>query len=456
MNQSAMHKALPAIVFVLLAMRVSAQLQAAEGQQNLLDIYQLALTSDPTLASAHSANTAAQEKVVQGKALLLPNISLNGNASRSYTDIQYRGGASFFGNGGPETFNTLGYSLNVSQPLFRKQNSVQYEQSKIQVAQADKQLQAVQQDLILRVAQVYFDVLLAQDKIDLINAQKAAISKQLEQAKVNFEVGSATITDVDEAQARYDLTLAQEIAAINDLEVKKRTIQSVVGQLPQRLATARADLKAGIPEPREMEKWVEMAEQNNLALIIQQRAYDIASQEVERANAGHLPTLDAVGSYADSRANGGINGFGANTQNTTIGLQLGIPLYQGGAISSKAREAVANKQKAQDDVEIARRQADLDARQAFLNVSSAVAQVQAYEQALKSSQSQLDSTTLGYEVGVRTSVDVLNAQQQFYSAKRDLLQSRYSYLLSLLKLKSVAGILTEADLGDINKLLVSS
>lgn len=451
-----MHKALPAIVFILLAMRISVQLQAAETQQNLLDIYQLALTSDPTLASAHSANTATQEKVVQGKALLLPNISLNGNASRSYTDIQYRGGASIFSNGGPETFDTLGYSLNVSQPLFRKQNSVQYEQSKIQVAQADKQLQAVQQDLILRVAQVYFDVLLAQDKIDLINAQKAAISKQLEQAKVNFEVGSATITDVDEAQARYDLTLAQEIAAINDLEVKKRTIQSIIGQLPQRLATARADLKAGIPEPREMEKWVEMAEQNNLALIIQQRAYDIASQEVERANAGHLPTLDAVGSYADSRANGGINGFGANTQNTTIGLQLEIPLYQGGAISSKAREAVANKQKAQDDVEIARRQADLDARQAFLNVSSAVAQVQAYEQALKSSQSQLDSTTLGYEVGVRTSVDVLNAQQQFYSAKRDLLQSRYSYLLSLLKLKSVAGILTEADLGDINKLLVSS
>lgn len=446
-----MQKALPAIVFVLLAIGVSA----AETQQNLLDIYRLALTSDPTLASAHSANTATQEKVVQGKALLLPSVSLNASGSRSYTDIQYRGGASFF-SAGAETFNTIGYSLNVSQPLFRKQNSVQYEQSKIQVTQADKQLQAAQQDLILRVAQVYFDVLLAQDKIDLINAQKAAISKQLEQAKVNFEVGSATITDVDESQARYDLTLAQEIAAINDLEVKKRTIQSIIGQLPQRLATARADLKASIPEPGEMEKWVEMAEQNNLALIIQQRTYDLASQEVERANAGHLPTLDAVGSYADSRANGGMNGFGANTQNTTIGLQLEIPLYQGGAISSKAREAVANKQKAQDDVEIARRQADLDARQAFLNVSSAVAQVQAYEQALKSSQSQLDSTSLGYEVGVRTSVDVLNAQQQFYSAKRDLLQSRYGYLLSILKLKSVAGILTEADLGDINRLLVSS
>ena len=447
-----MRKTLIAIGFALF----SAILEAAEGQQNLLDIYQQALSNDPTWASARSANTAAQEKLEQGKALYRPTVSFNSNASHSETDIRYLGSGSVFRNGGRESFDTFGYGVNVSQPVYRKQNSVQYQQSKTQVAQADKQLVLAQQNLMLRVAQAYFDVLLAQDKIDLINAQKAAINRQLEQAKANFDVGTATITDVNEAQARYDLTLAQEIAAINDLEVKKHAVQSVIGNLPQTLATARADFRTTLPEPHDMERWVEIAEQNNLALNIQQQAFELASQQVDLANAGHLPTLDAVGSYADTRAGGSANGFGSDLQNATIGLQLQIPIYQGGAINSKVREAVANKQKAQEDVEIARRQVDLDTRQAYLNLTSGVAQVQAFEQALISSQSQLDSTNLGYEVGVRTSVDVLNAQQQFYSAKRDLLQARYSYLLSILKLKSATGLLNEADLADINQLLVGS
>lgn len=431
---------------------LSGPAQAAEAQQNLLDIYQLALSHDPAWASARSANTAAQEKLEQGKALYRPTITASANTSHSNTDTRYSGGSIF--RGGQQSFHTTGYGINVNQPLFRKQISAQYEQAKFQVTQADKQLLLAQQNLMLRTAQAYFDVLLAQDKIDLINAQKSAINRQLEQAKANFDVGTATITDVNEAQARYDLTVAQEIAAINDLEVKKRTIQSVIGELPQKLATVRADLKTTSPQPADMEKWVEIAEQNNLTLSIQQQALEIASQEVERQNAGHFPTLDAVGSYNSTYANGSTYGFGSDLQDTTIGLQLQIPIYQGGAVSSKVREAVANKQKAQEDVEVARRQAALDARQAYLNLVSSVAQVSAFEQALISSQSQLDSTNLGYEVGVRTSVDVLNAQQQLYSAKRDLLQARYTYLLSILKLKSATGLINEADLADINQRLV--
>lgn len=428
--------------------------QAAETQ-NLLDIYQLALSHDPTWASARSANTAAQEKLEQGKALYRPTVTANANTSYSNTDTHYSGGNAVF-QGGQQSFNTRGYGINVSQPLFRKQISAQYDQAKFQVTQADKQLILAQQNLMLRTAQAYFDVLLAQDKIDLINAQKSAINRQLEQAKANFDVGTATITDVNEAQARYDLTVAQEIAAVNDLEVKKRTVQSVIGELPNKLATARADLKTTSPQPADMEKWVEIAEQNSLTLSIQQQALEIASKEVDLQNAGHLPTLDAVGSYNSTYANGSTYGFGSDLQNTTIGLQLQIPIYQGGAVSSKVREAVANKQKAQEDVEVARRQATLDTRQAYLNLVSSIAQVAAYEQALTSSQSQLDSTNLGYEVGVRTSVDVLNAQQQFYSAKRDLLQARYTYLLSILKLKSATGLINEADLADINQRLVTS
>ncbi|HSH71677.1 MAG TPA: TolC family outer membrane protein [Methylophilaceae bacterium] len=444
------------LVIISLAFALPASLTQAAETQNLLDIYQQALNRDPAWASARSGNLAAQEKLEQGKALYRPTVTVNSNASHSETDIKYNGAGSIFRNGGRESFDSYGYGVNVSQPIYRKQISTQYEQAKSQVTQADKQLALAQQQLMLRTAQAYFDVLLAQDKIDLINAQKAAINRQFEQAKANFDVGTATITDVNEAQARYDLTLAQEIAAINDLEVKKRAVQSIIGDLPQRLATAKTEIKPSMPEQGDMEAWVEIAEQNSLALSIQQQALEIATQEVERQNAGHLPTFDAVGGYTDNRANGGPNGFGSDLQNATIGVQLQIPIYQGGLINSRVREAVANKQKAMDDVEVARRQADLDTRQAYLNLASSVAQVKAYEQALTSSQSQLDSTNLGYEVGIRTSVDVLNAQQQYYSAKRDLLQARYTYLLSTLKLKSATGLLNEADMASINQQLASS
>jgi len=445
------------LLVISLALNVLLPYQAlAADTQNLLDIYQQALSRDPTWASARSGNLASQEKLEQGKALYRPTVTFNSTANHSETDIKYNGAGSIFRNGGRESFDSYGYGVNVTQPIYRKQISAQFEQAKSQVSQADKQLALAQQQLMLRSAQAYFDVLLAQDKIDLINAQKAAINRQLEQAKANFDVGTSTITDVNEAQARYDLTLAQEIAAINDLEVKKRAVQSIIGDLPQRLATVQAEIKPTMPEQSDMETWVQIAEQNSLALSIQQQALAIAIQEVERQNAGHLPTLDAVGGYTDSRANGGANGFGSDLQNATIGVQLQIPIYQGGLVSSKVREAVANKQKAMDDVEVARRQADLDTRQAYLNLASSVAQVKAYEQALLSSQSQLDSTNLGYEVGIRTSVDVLNAQQQYYSAKRDLLQARYTYLLSTLKLKSATGLLSEGDLVNINQQLASN
>lgn len=447
----------------LFALLIAASPMAAQAEtsvQDLLATYQQAQSNDPVWAAAQSSRTAAQEKLIQGKALTLPTATLGANAGHTQTTLDRTGGVTNIGRSGHDQYETYGYSLNVSQPLYRKQNSIQYEQSKVQVAQAEEQLSTVRQDLMVRVAQSYFDVLLAQDRVDLIRAQKSAISRQLEQAQANFEVGTATITDVHEAQARYDLALAQEIAAVNLLEARKHTIQSITGQFPERLAVARTELQAAVPEPREMEKWVETAEQNNLALKIQLQALQLASQEVERTRAGHLPTLDIVGSYNDNRANGGVSsdlvGYNKTLKTATLGLQLEIPLYQGGAISSKVREAVANHQKAQDDVEAARRQADLRTRQAFLLVSNSVAEVKAFEQALVSSQSQLDSTNLGYEVGVRTSVDVLNAQQQLFSAKRDLLQARYTWLLSVLQLKAAAGVLTDDDLAATNSLLEGS
>ena len=436
------------------AMSVSV---VAEGADlDLLDIYQQAQANDPAWASARSAHLAIQEKLPQGRALTLPTATFGASANHSETDTEYSGGSSPFGNrGGRQGFETYNYNVSVSHPLYRKQNSVQYEEAKTQVAQAEEQLNTAKQDLMLRTAQAYFDVLLAQDRVDLLEAQKTAISRQLEQAKANFEVGTSTITDVHEAQARFDLTMAQEIAAQNDTEISRRAIQAITGQMPAKLAKAKEKLSVGIPEPQQMEKWVEIAERQNLQLKIQQYNLTLAGQDVELAHAGHLPTVDVVGSYNDTYANGSNIGTGSDAQNFTLGVQVQVPLYQGGAIVSKEREAVANKQKAQDDLDRARRQADLQTQQTYLNVVSAVAQVKAYEQALVSSQSQLDSTNLGYEVGVRTSVDVLNAQQQYYSAKRDLLQARYTYLLSTLKLKAAAGMLADGDMVEVNSQLGS-
>ena len=430
----------------------AAEMSTDNKPQSLIEIYHQALSHDPTLASALSANQAAQEIIEQGKALYRPTVNFNADANAVKTDIRY-----LKSNvpPGQSNFETYKMGIDARQPIYRKQNLVQIEQTKTQVGIADKQLHLSQQALMLRTTLAYFEVLIAQDKIELIIAQKAAIQSQLEQAKANFEVGTATITDVNEAQARYDLTNAQEIAAVNEHQVAKYAVQAITGEKPQKLASVKADIKTNVLE-QNMDQWLEVAAQNNLNVQIQQDTVKFSEQEIEREKAGHLPTLDAVASVSESYTTGSPSVFssGNDLKTGAIGLQLQIPLYQGGATSSKIRQAVLNKQKALDDIEIARRQTELETQRAYLNLSTTIAQVKAYEQALISSQSQVDSTKLGYEVGVRTSVDVLNAQQQLFSAKRDLLQARYSYLVNIIRLKTATGVASEADLADINQQLV--
>lgn len=418
---------------------------------NLMDVYQQALAKDATLLSALKANQASQELIEQGKALYRPTVMFTANANATQTDIKYIG-ANIFRNEGRSNFEGYNYGVNARQPIFRKQNLVQMDQSKTQVSQADKQLHLTQQQLILRVTQAYFDVLIAQDRIALLQAQKEATQSQLEQAKANFEVGTATITDFNEAKARFDLIVAQEVAAQNAYEVAQYAVQMITGTAPSKLATARADIKT---EPlQSMQNWLEVAMQNNLNIQIQQDTLKLAEQEVERNQAGHLPTLDAVASYTKSYANGSVSGFGSDLKSAVIGLQFEVPLYQGGAVSSQVRQAVLNKQRAEEDLELARRNATLETQRSYLNVNTSMAQIAAFEQALSSAQSQLESTKLGFEVGVRTNVDVLNAQQLLFSAKRDLLEARYQYLVNTIRLKAASGLVAEADLADINQQLV--
>ncbi|GAB6141004.1 TolC family outer membrane protein [Methylosoma difficile] len=416
--------------------------------QSLMDIYNLALAHDPTLASALNANKASQELIEQAKALYRPVVNFSAEASAAQSDVNYKGRGIPFPNG---VRSYEGYQVGVEarQPLFRKENLVQMEQLRTQVSQADKQLHLTLQNLMLRTAQSYFDTLIAQDKLDLIRAQKAAILSQLDQAKTNFEVGSATITDSNEAQARFDLIVAQEIAAQNAFEIAKRSLQAIIGEMPHSLAKVRADLKPNaLKQP--LDEWLKVAADSNLSIQIQQDMATLSSQEIERNQAAHLPTVDAVASYTQTSANGSNFGFGSDINTGTIGVELNLPLYQGGATSSRVRQAVLNKQKALDDVELARRQTELDTQTAYLNLNSSIAQVNAYQQALISSQSQLDSTQTGYEAGIRTSVDVLNAQQQLFSAKRDLLAARYEYLLNIIRLKAAVGVIGDGDLADVN------
>lgn len=430
----------------------ASTVEARNKPLSLMDVYQQALAKDATLLSALKANQASQELIEQGKALYRPTVMFTANANATQTDIKYIG-ANFFRNEGRSNFEGYNYGVNARQPIFRKQNLVQMDQSKTQVSQADKQLHLTQQQLILRVTQAYFDVLIAQDRIALLQAQKEATQSQLEQAKANFEVGTATITDFNEAKARFDLIVAQEVAAQNAYEVAQYAVQMITGTAPSKLATARADIKT---EPlQSMQNWLEVAMQNNLTIQIQQDTLKLAEQEVERNQAGHLPTLDAVASYTKSYTNGNVNGFGSDLKSAVIGLQFEVPLYQGGAISSQVRQAVLNKQRAEEDLELARRNATLETQRSYLNVNTSMAQIAAFEQALSSAESQLESTKLGFEVGVRTNVDVLNAQQLIFSAKRDLLEARYQYLVNTIRLKAASGLVAEADLADINLQLVN-
>ena len=420
---------------------------------DLLQTYREARANDPVYASARATRDAGRENLPQGLAQLLPIVSASGFTQMNNVDITFRGGVA-----PPSTRdgNTNGYSLTLTQPLFNWQSLVLYKEAGFKVAQSEAVFGQVAQDLIVRVAQAFFDVLASQDSLAFIQAQKTAISEQLAQAKRNFEVGTATITDTHEAQARFDLATSQEIAAQSDLEIRQRTLQQIIGKFPDRLTPLRPSTELSPPKPNAMEQWVTSAEDQNYSVRIQEAALEIATREIERSRAGHLPSLNMVGNFGKSSATistVAVVNTSTDTINRAIGLQLAIPLYAGGGVNSLVRQAIANQDKARQDLESARRSAALSVRQAYLGVTNGIAQVRALEQALVSSQSALDSNKLGYEVGVRINIDVLNAQQQLFSTMRDLSKARYDTLLNGLKLKAAAGTLTEEDLEAVNRLL---
>ena len=430
----------------LLAAIAPALLSSLAAAADLAQIYRLAQDNDPTFIAARANRDAGREKSAQALAGLLPSVTLSGNTTWNDNELTPRGGITSH-----PRFNSNGYQLTLSQPLFRWQNWIAHDQSKLQVAQAEASFEQARQDLILRVAQAYFDVLHAAENLQAVQANKAAIAQQLELAKKSFEVGTATITDTHEAQARHDLASAQEIAAENELEVRRRALQAIIGNEPGVLARLRRDAELRPPQPADMMRWVNAAEQDSFTVQIQQAIADIAEREVDRQRAGHYPTVDLVANQGTSKSL-----FAGNILETdyrNAGIQVSIPLFQGGAQVSRQREAAATRTAAQAGLEATRRASALAARQHYLGVVNGLAQVRALKAALVSSQSALDSNKLGYEVGVRINIDVLNAENQVYNTRRDLARATFDTLLAQLRLKAAVGALGEDDLLQVNALL---
>ena len=423
-----------------------AALSCAAGAADLLAIYHDAQVSDPVYQSARAQYNASIEALPQARAGYLPLVSGTASVFRNYVDQEIAG---------KFNYTTKTYAVTLSQPIFRLQNWIAITEAEQQVLQAQATLANAQQDLVVRASQAYFDVLLAQDNVALSQAQEKAISEQLAQAKRNFEVGTATIVDTLEAQARYDQAVAKEISDKNDLEVKRRALQVLVGKPAEGLTPLKEPLELAPPQPSDIEAWVSSATGSSPAIANARANLEINRQEVGRQRAGHLPTLDLSATWErtndPSKVVPGI--VGPTTNVSSIGLVLGVPIFSGGLVQSRVRQAIANRDRAEQDLENTQRTVAQNVRTNFLNVTSGIAQVRALEQALASTQSQLDSTILGRDVGVRTSVDVLNAQQQVFQTRRDLQQARYNYLLSTLRLKAAAGTLTEDDVAAVNRTL---
>ena len=439
----------PPVVAVAFVFSLAAS--APVSAEDLMQVYREAQRNDPSLAAARANWEATQERVPQARAGLLPNVSLSASTNANYFGTDVDTDPRVRVNRG---FGIGGLTVSASQPLYRYANAVAYSQAVQQVEQADFTLASARQDLILRVATAYFDVLLAQFNVELAESQKAAVSEQLAQARRNFEVGVATITDTNEAQAKYDSIVAQEISSRNELENRRTALRAIIGRFPQDLKRLGAGFEPTSPSPNSLDAWVDRALADNLNVRIARYNSEIATLEIERQRAGRLPTLDLVASANAQAGTGSINTNAFNDiRQAAIGLALTVPLYQGGFVESRVREALALQENARQNLEVARRNALFSAQTGFTGVNSAAASVKAFEQALVSAQTAYESNRTGQEVGVRTNLDVLNTQQNVFQTRRDLAQAYFNYLIGILRLKAAVGSLDEQDLEDVNRRL---
>jgi outer membrane protein len=418
----------------------------------LLGAYRLAREHDAVIGAAGAARDAGSEKRIQGRALLLPSLSVSANVAYNDMDVQYSQTGPIFPNG-IHRFRSNGAEVTLTQPLYRSSSYAQYEQSKVVSQQAHTQYAAAEQDLILRVAQAYFDVLLSRDSVAFLEAQAAAVQADLARAKREFELGAASVVDEREARARYDAIQAQLIAGRSDLEIRTQALSKLIGRAPRPLASVREPVTLAPPEPQDTAAWEDDAERNSLDVALAREALQIAKDEVDRQRGAKRPTLDLVASYSSANQNDSAFGVGIDSTTKLVGLSMQMPLYAGGGLDSRVREAAANLERAQEECTEVVRRTRLNADAAYLQTMSARAQEAALEQAVESSESSLAATRRGFEVGRRTNLDVLNAEQMLYGARRDRAAAKYAFFISRLRLLAVAGRLSQTDVETVDQLL---
>lgn len=427
-------------------------LAPAVGAGDLLRVYERALEQDPQLQAARHGRDAAVEARPQARAALLPQI----NGSYGYQEQKEEGTEGF--GGGPEApvdrdSDARLLTVTLDQALFDWAAFKRYDQAGDQVALAQAQYRAAEQQLVLRAADTYFGVLSADDNLRFAKAEKSALERQLDQAQRRFDVGLSAITDVQEAQARFDLTVAQEIAFEQQLASAREALREITGPGEFGTAPLREEIPLRLPEPAAVDPWLATARENNLELVAASLQAEIARKGVSVARAGHYPTVGAQALYQDADADG--SRFTGETETETLGVQVRLPIFAGLATQSRVSQARAQQEQVFAQREGVLRSVERGTRDAYLGVQAGAARVKALKQAVLSSTTALEASETGLEVGTRTAVDVLNAQSALYSAQRDYARARYDYLLSVLRLKAAAGTLGANDLNEIDALLVS-
>jgi outer membrane protein len=425
------------LVVLLMAIGMAPAAQA----QSLVDLYAAARDFDASYKSAKAQNEANVFKADQTMVLFVPKVGVNANwnAGLSVAD---------------RAFNNNAVTLDASQSLYRPSDDISYTQSRKAIQQAASAMQTAEHELIMRLSQAYFDVLASTDSLEFVKAQKIAVQEQLAAAKRNFEVGTSTITDAREAQARFDLVLAQEIAAENDLRVKTLALAQLVGKPQVKPIPVAPDFSLSEFSPADINEWLTIGQTEHPNIRQLTLALEVAKLETQKANAAGMPTVDLVARYQASTNNGTVASSGfAGSNAYTMGFSINMPLFTSYAIQTRVKETLSLEEKAHADLEAAQRNVAQTTRAAFMGVDSALGQVRAYEAATISSQSALDANKLGYQVGVRINIDVLNSQSQLYDTKAKLSKARYDVLVGNLKLRQASGILKAADLQTINALL---
>jgi outer membrane protein len=434
-------------LFIGLACAASSSLANAE---DLLSVYQQAQANDPVVLRAHAQFLATEEGIEQARSILLPQI----NGSASYTDGRTESVSQSFNP--PRIVDTgydnFSYGATLTMELYRHSTWLQLDNAKKLAHQSDISYQVAKQDLIVRVTEAYFNVLSAKDDLEFSIAEKTAIERQLEQTKQRFSVGLTAVTDVHEAQAQYDNAVTEEIRAENKVFNAEEALRVITNIYPrdlnilntERFATSR-------PSPDSANEWQQTAEAKNLDLIAQKINVDIAKENINIARSGHYPSLDLSGSFSSSD-----NNHAPALDSKSIGITLTVPIYSGGAITSRIRQAQSNYVAASQDLEQSHRNVVRNTRNAYNTVIAAVSAIKSLEQSVVSAQSALKATEAGFEVGTRTIVDVLNSTRNLYNAKRNLSSTRYDYIQNVLALKRAGGTITEQDLADINQGLTTA